>query len=126
MTTTLEGVAPAGETAVYYVLYEDGAVGKIETDAGGEPLLAHPGRLVSESAYLARLSVVEEESAAFLAELETGDQARTLADYTALTALGLPEETARRLSGYSDPEPDVPVVEVPDLPDLPGVDVEAG
>ncbi|MFF4391427.1 hypothetical protein ACFY0G_32260 [Streptomyces sp. NPDC001552] len=46
------------------------------------------------------------------------DAAQKLADYTAMTALGLPAATARRLTGY------VPEVR-PDFPDLPTVTADS-
>lgn len=101
-TSVLEATEPAGETTVHFVLYDDGAVGKIETEESGEPLLGQPGTLVTEGQYLARLAVIETETAGYTAALEAEERARSLADFTALTALGLPEETARRLSGHQE------------------------
>ncbi|MFE2424623.1 hypothetical protein [Streptomyces hokutonensis] len=101
----LEGVAPTEPTsAVYYVIYEDGTAGRMEVTANAAPELARPGSFVEEEDYLARVKAMEDLEAAVLADEEAIQQGKALADYTALTLLGLGEETARRLSGYDGPD----------------------
>lgn len=98
----LPGTQPIAATTTHYVLYEDGSTGLIETSAT-DLELSKPGRLVSEAEYRARLDQLRAGSAARLAELLAGDEDRTKADFDALTGAGLPEATARRLSGYEGP-----------------------
>ncbi|WP_158013035.1 hypothetical protein [Streptomyces sp. Root369] len=100
----LESVAAAEPTsAVYHVIYEDGTAGRIEVTAGAVPELARPGCFVEPEDYQARIKALEDLEAAVLADEEATQHGQALADYTALTLLGLAEETARRLSGYNGP-----------------------
>lgn len=100
----LESVAPAEPvSAVYHVIYEDGTAGRIEVTTGAAPELSRPGCFVEEADYLARVKAMEDLEAAVLADEEAMQQGLAHADYTALTLLGLAEETARRLSGYGGP-----------------------
>lgn len=107
----LEAFTTAEDTsAVSYVIYDDGTAGRIEVSAGAVPELTRPGTFVDEDDYQARVKALADLEAAVLAGEETAEQARALADYTALTLLGLAEATARRLSGYTGPDVIPPVV----------------
>jgi hypothetical protein len=100
----LEGFTSAEEpSTVSYVIYEDGTVGRIEVTAGATFEFTRPGTMVTEEAYRAAATALEELAAASVADLEAAAQGRALADFTALTLLGLAEGTARRLSGYTGP-----------------------
>ena len=93
-----------GQEITWYALYEDGTLERFSTDAAGaEPVLSRPGRFITEAEYLERLAQMEAESAARAAELDRQAAAQRKADYDALIALGVPEETARRLSGWTGP-----------------------
>ncbi|MGW3447362.1 hypothetical protein [Streptomyces sp. NPDC001076] len=106
----LEVFPPAEETAVVsYVIYEDGTAGRIEVTAGAMPELPRPGTMVTEEVYQAKVAALEELAVKAVADLEAAEQARARADYTALVLLGLGEETARRLSGYTGPHVNLPV-----------------
>lgn len=97
----LPGAQPIAATTTHHVLYEDGSTGLIET-SGEEPLppLAKPGRLVTEEEYQARLGALTGQRARYVAGLLAADEERTRGDFEALTAVGVPEATARRMSGY--------------------------
>ncbi|MFD5788560.1 hypothetical protein ACFWH1_18300 [Streptomyces sp. NPDC127037] len=96
--TDLPGVV-APEPVTYWVLYDDGSAGRIESTSG-EPVLNRPGRLVTEAEYQQRIAELEAANAAWIAEQQAADTARQREDYLALRAAGVPEATARRLSGY--------------------------
>ncbi|MFJ8143264.1 hypothetical protein [Streptomyces sp. NPDC096013] len=107
----LEVFPPAEETSVVsYVIYEDGTAGRIEVTAGAVPELPRPGTMVTEEVYQAKVAALEEQAAKAVADLEAAEQRRAHGDFTALTLLGLTEETARRLSGYTGPHIHLPVV----------------
>ncbi|UJV43003.1 hypothetical protein [Streptomyces sp. AMCC400023] len=95
----LPGVQPIAATRKLYVLYDDGSTGLMETSVE-EPRLAKPGRFVSEAAYETRLGELRADTGVRVAGLVAGDEERARADFDALTGAGIPEATARRLSGY--------------------------
>lgn len=96
----LAGAQEIPEGTTYYVLYEDGSTGEIAVTGEEEPPLAKPGRFVPEKEYRARLGEMKAERAAHVAGLLVADEDRTRTDFEALTAAGIPEGTARRLSGW--------------------------
>lgn len=98
------GAEVAGETVTYWAVYDDGSAGRIEVTNGEEPVLSKPGRLVTEEEYGERLEEIQAERDRARAELEAADLARTREDYLALREAGVPEATARRMSGYTGPE----------------------
>ncbi|MGJ3558833.1 hypothetical protein ACR6C2_07590 [Streptomyces sp. INA 01156] len=94
------------ETVDYWVIYDDGSVGRLST-TGEEPVLAKPGHLVTEEEYQERADELAAEREEHLARIAAEDKARTRAAYEAFLAAGFPEEVARQMSGYTpDPEPD--------------------
>lgn len=103
MTTAVD---PETET-VFYVLFEDGSVSRMTSTTGEAPPLAKPGRFVDQAEYDARYAELQAARAEYLAQLQAEDERRTREDYLALRAAGVPEATARRLSGYEgeDVEP---------------------
>ncbi|WPR52861.1 hypothetical protein SJI45_19180 [Streptomyces sp. S399] len=104
MSMTITGATEAGDTVTYWVIYDDGSVGRIEiTNGQQEPALSKPGRLVSEVEYQERLDELRAEQERRRAERAAEDEARTRTDYLALRAAGVPEDTARRMSGYTGP-----------------------
>lgn len=96
----LPGTQTIPATTRHYVLYEDGSAGLIETNSGDTPTLTKPGRTVSEEEYRSHLNGLVEQRAEYLAGLLAGDEERTRGDFEALTAAGIPDATARRMSGY--------------------------
>ncbi|MGC4947690.1 hypothetical protein ACLQ2N_16030 [Streptomyces sp. DT224] len=87
------------EPVTYWVLYDDGSVGRIESTTG-EPELNQPGHFVTEAEYQQRVAELEAANAEWIAEQQAADVARQREDYLALIEAGVPETTARRLSGY--------------------------
>lgn len=89
-----------------YVLYDDGTPEK-QSYTGApedfEPVLSKPGKIVTEAQYLARVAQIEAANAAHEAELREQELAAIKADYEALRAAGIPETTARRITGYTGP-----------------------
>lgn len=87
------------EEHVRYFRTPAGSVAEIrETQPGATPL-PHGAVEIDAEEYGADLTHMEEARARHVAELQAADRARQKADYAALSTLGLPEETARRLSG---------------------------
>ncbi|MFD0208940.1 hypothetical protein ACFVH9_07370 [Streptomyces hirsutus] len=88
------------ETDDYWVIYDDGSVGRVAT-TGEEPVLSRPGRLVTEEEYQERAGELAAEREAHLARLAAEDEVRTRAAYEAFLEAGFPEEVARQMSGYT-------------------------
>ncbi|MEU1815123.1 hypothetical protein ABZ543_07990 [Streptomyces roseifaciens] len=89
----------------FYAVYDDGSTGMLTVTAQEEasfapPVLTKPGRLVAEKAYNRAQASLVAATAAYVEELVAADRERTRGDYEALTALGLPGDTARRMSGW--------------------------
>lgn len=91
------------EVTTYYVLFEDGSASVMTTTTGEEPPLAKPGRFVDREEYENRQAEIRAAREAHIADLQAEDERRTREDYEALIASGIPEATARRLSGYTGP-----------------------
>lgn len=94
--------AEDSDAVTYWVIYDDGSIGKIET-TGGPPTLPKPGRFVTEEEYRERAEELDAAHREHLERLRREEEARTWADFKALLDAGVPEETARRLSGYTGP-----------------------
>lgn len=90
---------PVVEPVTYWVLYDDGSASRIES-TNGEPVLTSPGRLVTEAEYQARVEELEAANAAEIEAIQAEEENRRREDYEALLAAGVPDATARRLSGY--------------------------
>lgn len=89
------------EATTYYVLFEDGSASLMTSTTGEEPPLAKPGRFVDREEYETRKGEIRAAREAHVADLQAEDEQRTREDYEALIATGVPEATARRLSGYT-------------------------
>jgi hypothetical protein len=66
-----------------------------------EPTLPDGATPLTEEAYTAALADVQAARDAYAEELTAQAEANQLADYEALRASGIPEATARRLTGYT-------------------------
>ncbi|MEU8870423.1 hypothetical protein AB0D24_04520 [Streptomyces javensis] len=92
------------ETTIYY-RYDNGSVAKRVVAGAGEDIPVPDGAtVITEEEYTAALAAIEEANEAQRQEEEAQHQAQVRADYDALRALGVPEETARRLTGYTGPD----------------------
>lgn len=92
-------------TTLVYVIYDDGSI-ETQTITGSgmvEPVLDKPGRVTSEAEYKQYLAVLEERQSIYVAEQTAAEQSALKGDYDALRAAGIPEETARRITGYTGP-----------------------
>ena len=85
---------------VIYAIYDDGSIEQQRIEGADDPILSKPGRLVSEEEYQQALSVLVEHHADMVTSLETAEQQSIRSDYETLIATGIPEGTARRLTGY--------------------------
>lgn len=85
----------------HWVIYDDGSTGRIElSTSDGPPVLTKAGRFVTEAAYTERLGHMHAAREARLAAEQAAQEADAHDDYNALVASGIPDATARRLSGY--------------------------
>jgi hypothetical protein len=96
---TVAGARLLDEVTDWYVIYDDGSAGHMQVLAETEPVLSRPGRFVTRDEYSDRLGELNAATAAYVAELTAADEARQTADYEALLAAGVPDDTARRMSG---------------------------
>ncbi|MGW0592749.1 hypothetical protein [Streptosporangium sp. NPDC002607] len=78
----------------------NGSVGEIRESA--QQVTPLPGGAVEITAeeYEQNLAALQADKAEYVAELEAAEAGRAKNDFDALTAPGLPEASARRLSGY--------------------------
>lgn len=93
----------------FYAVYDDGSTGTLTVtaqDGAGltSPVLAKPGRLVSKKEHNRAQASLAAGRDTYVADLLAADRDRTRGDYEALTALGVPGDTARRLSGWQGEE----------------------
>lgn len=98
----LGGGDPGPETR-RWVQYEDGTLGRITTTQRGEPVLARPGRLLTQGEYDVLLTAMRAAHDERVAALKGADAARQVRAYRDLVSAGIPEATARQLSGYTGP-----------------------
>lgn len=90
----------------FYAVYEDGSTGVLTVesqDAGSviTPALTKPGRLVTGEEYDRAQAGLRADRDVYVTRLREADRERVSADYRALAALGVPDATARRLTGWS-------------------------
>ncbi|KAA9379597.1 hypothetical protein F5972_08040 [Microbispora cellulosiformans] len=72
---------------------------------GGAPYVPPDGAVeLTEEEYRQELAAIEAARQAYQEQQEAEATAKAREDYLALKAAGLPEETARRLSGYTPPD----------------------
>lgn len=101
MTSTDTGYK-APETRTIYVRGPGGEISEITSDEADISIPAG-GEVITAEQYEAELAELRRGRDTYVAGLLAADAERTRGDFEALTALGVPEATARRLSGY---EPD--------------------
>ncbi|MBT3161530.1 hypothetical protein HTV80_00175 [Streptomyces sp. Vc74B-19] len=96
------------ETLTFYYLYPDGSFG--ERKVTGVDHVHHPDGVVllTQEEYAQKLADFEAQLEAEDAAAREAEQAQKRADYEALLALGVPAETASRMSGYVPPAEDEP------------------
>ncbi|MFD8509728.1 hypothetical protein ACFV27_01080 [Streptomyces antimycoticus] len=93
------------ETRTIYYKFADGSIAeRVITGAVEDVLPPEGAEEISEEEYRAALAAIEAANEQQRQEQEAEQQARMKADYEALRAVGVPEETARRLTGYMGPD----------------------
>jgi hypothetical protein len=94
------------DTIVYY-RHANGAYSQQEVSEGSVPQAPAGAVETTAQEYAAGLAAVQEANAAAVAERAAAEREAARADYEALIAAGIPEATARRMSGYTpDPDPE--------------------
>ncbi|MFF3665482.1 hypothetical protein [Microtetraspora malaysiensis] len=89
------------EITVRYFRFPDGSVGRTETSGDGEHVPPAEAVEIDEAEHQQLLAAVRQAQADHAADLAAADEANQLDDYTALVTAGIPERSARRLSGYT-------------------------
>jgi hypothetical protein len=84
-----------------YVVFADGVLGRITTHEGLEPVLAEGVKVVPQPVWEALKAQMTEQHEARLAELEAAEEETRRQQYEDLRAVGIPESSARSLSGYA-------------------------
>ncbi|MFD9903939.1 hypothetical protein [Streptomyces sp. NPDC059063] len=94
------------ETATVYYRGADGVLAERTASGAGAEAPTVPGgaKRLSAKAYRAALEDVRAARQEHAAALQAGDEERLRGDFEALRAAGIPEATARRLSGYTAEE----------------------
>lgn len=88
----------------FYYKYPDESVG-VRTVVGVEEVTHPPGvTLITAEDYQTRLAEIEAQRQADEAATRASEQSQRAEDYEALLAAGIPEATARRLSGHTPQE----------------------
>lgn len=88
------------ETLTQHYRLPDGVLALRAVTGADLPELPEGATPVTPEEYEAELAELKGEREAHRARLAAEDQKRMKGDYDALRALGVPEETASRLSGY--------------------------
>ncbi|MFF4900407.1 hypothetical protein [Streptomyces sp. NPDC001068] len=96
----LEDDQPAPQPVVSYVQYEDGTLARMTTGPGVEAGLSRPGRLITEAEYDKLRGEMDDAHHAAVDALKVADQERQARAFQDLVGAGIPEATARTLSGY--------------------------
>lgn len=94
------------DDGMMYLVFADGSLrGVSSTPQDGRPQRVPDGATeISREEYVRLAAEARARIAARQDELRAADAARQLSDYQALRGAGIPDELARRLSGYSREE----------------------
>ena len=97
------------DRTIYYRFADGSVAEKVVTVPAEDTVVTPPegATEITKEQYDTELAAIEAANAAALAETQAADRARQREDYEALLAAGIPEATARRMSGY-EPDPEVP------------------
>jgi len=93
----------APEPTVYYVRFPDGHIGQITAAFGTEPLLPEGSTTLTQEQYQELRGQMHDAHEARLAQIQAAEEAARLQQYQDLLEVGLPDATARGLSGYDGP-----------------------
>jgi hypothetical protein len=88
-----------------YLRYADGSVAQMVNTTPADDIPVPDGaEVITAEEYATAKAAITEANAARAAQLEQELQTKARADYDALVAVGVPQETAARLSGYTPPD----------------------
>lgn len=90
---------PTPQTHVRYYRTEAGGIGMVEESHPGSTRLPAGAVELDKAAYDAATAEWQDAKRQHVDELRAADRARLTDDYDALVAAGIPDVTARRLSG---------------------------
>lgn len=90
------------ETTIYYQ-FENGSVAERTVTGSGAVTPPEGATEVTEEEYRTARVAIEEANGQRRQERQAEERAQMKADYDALRALGVPVDTARRLTGFSGP-----------------------
>ncbi|MDH6489685.1 hypothetical protein [Streptomyces sp. SAI-127] len=91
---------PAPEPTIYHVLFPDGVLGRVTVTGSQKPVLAGGAKLVTQEVYDMLRAQMLEAHEARVAEMLAAEEDVQRQQYEDLRAVGIPETTARSLSGY--------------------------
>ncbi|MYR61129.1 hypothetical protein GTY54_34530 [Streptomyces sp. SID625] len=100
---------PAPEPTVRYVQFADGTLGRITVSDGLDPVLPDGVKFVTEEVYEALRAAMREQHGARVAAMFAAEKEARRTQYEDLVAAGIPEATARALSGHGGPLDDDPL-----------------
>jgi hypothetical protein len=102
---------PLPETVTRFVRFPDGTLGRITVTEGLEPVLPDGAKLVTQEVYEELRAQMKDQHQARIGELLAVEKESRRTQYEDLRAAGIPEATARALSGHGGPldEDSVPV-----------------
>lgn len=90
---------------VRYFQHPGGAVSELTATAGRPVLMPEGTREISEKTYRRKLAVLQAQAHEQAAAIEEEGLRQRRGDYEALLGVGMPEESARRMSRYQgDPD----------------------
>lgn len=91
---------PALNLSRRYYRTPAGVIGEIQESHAGSTPLPEDAEEITEQEWQQEMADWQADKDAHIADLRAADAARQQEDYEALRAAGLPEATARRLSGF--------------------------
>lgn len=96
---------PAPEPVTFFIIYDDGSIEQQDVEGvdSPEPTLSKPGRVAGQIEYEQYRLRLEEQNKIWIAETDARQQAVQKVDYDGLILAGIPDATARRLTGYTGP-----------------------
>lgn len=88
-----------------YIRHASGAVSKVVTNQDRDSVHVPEGaRIISEKTYTKAHATITAANAEYVTALRLAEQERQAGDYEALRAAGIPDGTARRLTGHAPAE----------------------
>lgn len=98
------GFEPAPQPTIHHILFPDGRLSQITVTNGQEPVLVDGAKLVAPEVYEELRAKMRAAHEARVTELLAAEEDARRQQYEDLRGVGLPEATARGLSGYTGPD----------------------